>query len=346
MKDKTVIISDLHIDTWKADKKVLGKTKLEHFYNFLEWIEPFTERLVINGDLLEAPPQGGEDILPTHYELTSRLLDLSNTVKIYYFVGNHDISFWGLKVRDFHNINIHYPRYPKVYLDFGPPDNKSYIYFEHGHFYDPVLSLYLFNTMKSLKPVGIFQRLKRLFYKIFKPAEIKKLQAKKGIDAGTLNKAVIRASQKRDPDTGAKILPLGYHELESFWSKAKTLAWKIFTPFVNKYLKPFAWTDAAQEVFENFCTEHPKMNIIAIIFGHTHLPDEAEITYKNKKALYLNSGDWAEPSLEKDPDTHHSSFIVVDKNGEFERDARGKVVREFITESLERSSLKKEPLHV
>ena len=65
------------------------------------------------------------------------------------------------------------------------------------------------------------------------------------------------------------------------------------------------------------------------------MPDEQELVFGDEKSLYLNSGDWCEPVLKQDPDTHHSSFMVLDKDGNPERDDNGKAVRDYIAEVAE-----------
>lgn len=89
-RDKTIVVSDLHVDTWDG-KVVNGKDKLEHFFDFLEWIEPFTETFVINGDLFDAPPKG-DSIIPTYEKIVMRLLEFAKGKNFYYFIGNHDIG--------------------------------------------------------------------------------------------------------------------------------------------------------------------------------------------------------------------------------------------------------------
>ena len=330
-KDKTVVVSDLHIDTWN-DKKFYGKTKLQHFFDFLQWIEPVTATFVINGDLFDAPPPKNTDILPTYETVISGLIELAATTEVYYFIGNHDIGLWGLRVGDYRNLHVVYPYYPHLHIK-AVSQNNHYLYFEHGHFYDPVLSLYVHQMVQGVYPKVSLARIKKFLYRLLGRRQAHaKLVVEQAIDAGTLNHAALRASQRRDPRTGEKTHPLGTRAWQDYWQNLQTSVWKVLAPLVTEYYTPLNWQNAAQAVFERFCREYPDMEIKAVIFGHTHLPDEQELLFGDRQAVYLNSGDWSEPVLDKDPDTHHSSFIIFDAEGRPERDAGRNAVRDYISE--------------
>ncbi len=334
-KDKIVVVSDLHVDTWKDDVKFFGKTKLEHFMDFLDWIEPFTATFVINGDLFDAPPPNDSNLLPNYERVIQRLTRLAKNSKLYYFIGNHDIGLFGLKVKDFRNVDINYVYYPHLFLKVGPKNNQ-YIYLEHGHFYDPVLNLYIYDMIKLVHPkqLKLLSSLKQLLYKILGKKELeRKLIRERRLEISAINKTAARAAQRRDPRTGEKTQPIGTFDWREHWQDVETFLWKKLGPLVDRFYKPFNWREAAGDVFEDFLQEYPEKEIKAITFGHTHMPDEHLIVKGNRQALYLNSGDWSEPVFKKDPDTHHASFIIFDKNGEVERDKNKKAVRDFIEEN-------------
>lgn len=328
-KDKTVVISDLHIDTWSRDNKISGKTKFAHFIDFLNWIKPFTARLIINGDLVDAPPPKGHDIFPTYHNIFQSLINLTKSMEVYYFIGNHDIGLWGLKVKDFNKLNIAYVSYPRLYIKF---EDNSYVYVEHGHTYDPVLSLYIYEAVKSINPRGgILNRIKNIFNRLRGKKESKDSIFDRESDITALNRVVVRASQRRDL-AGNKTQPNGVYNWQDYWQNVETWLWKKLTPLINTYYKPFNWKEAADDIFEKYAEDYQNVELKGIILGHTHQPDEHVIDAGRKKGFYLNSGDWSEPFHEKDPDTHHSSFIILDKFGEPERDKDGNAVRDFIVE--------------
>lgn len=331
VKDKTVIVSDLHIDTWNNSNKIAGRSKMNHFLDFLEWIEPFTCRFIINGDLLDAPARDNGYLLPDHHKMVSKLVSLTSNMKVFYFVGNHDISFWGLKVNNFRNLHVMYPYYPYVYICSDPFDhradnyrNKSFIHIEHGHFHDPVLNLYIQNMVQSSYPrKGLIEKLKRILSIGGEEHQ--------GLDIGSLNHVAVMAAQRRDA-RGNKVQPLGVNRPGMYDHIEKSL-WKKMAPLVAKYYTPYNWREKARETLERFYKDYPSMNIKAIVFGHTHVPDEHVITYKDRSALYLNSGDWNEPTWSEDPDTHHASFVILDANGNPVRGPEGNAVRDWIAEN-------------
>lgn len=333
-KDKVVVISDLHADTWSDDKNIFGKTKLEHFFDFLDWIEPFASTLVINGDLLDAPPAPNTDILPTYEKVILRLAKLAQGTRLYYFIGNHDIGCWGLKLTNFMNIDIAYSRYPHLIVQPHAAGDTGFLYFEHGHFYDPVLNLYIHNAVTGMNPFNAFSRFKDKLRGLFGSEQAKNERLLKRAEGlAYINYDVLRAAQRRDPKKPGHRQSLGIQNRPESWEDLETYLWKRFEPLITEYYTPFHWQRSAQRVFTNFCRDHADAEIKAIIFGHTHMPDEKVLTCDGRRSLYLNSGDWAEPVLEKEPDTHHASFIVFDNSGEPERDPRGRAVRDFLLEN-------------
>ena len=338
VKDKTVIVSDLHIDTWNQTKQFNGKTKQQHFFAFLDWITPFTATFIINGDLFDAPPGKGKDLWPTHEEVLTRLSLLAQDTNLYYFIGNHDLGLWGLRIKKLWNLKISYPCCPELSIQTEAVTEEAYIYFEHGHNYDPALTLYIRNAVKSMVPLGFIWKFKevmsRLKFRFFSRADARKAPSILGPDPTALQGAVLRAAQRRHPDTGEKTGPLGlsWHlDIKS----VKRWLWRKVGPLIQRYYTPLNWGEAADHVFKNFCEQHPDKKIKLIVFGHTHVPDEQELVFDDEKSLYLNSGDWCEPVLKQDPETHHSSFIVLDKDGKPERDSHGEAVRDYITEVAE-----------
>ncbi len=341
-RDKTIVVSDLHVDTW-AGKYVNGETKLEHFLRFLNWIEPFTETFVINGDLFDAPPIG-ETIIPTYEKVIQELLNFAKGKNCYYFIGNHDIGMWGLRVKGFKNVegleNLHviYPYNMHAYVELGnkkdPDTRPKYIYFEHGHYFDPALSLNIYNAAKSITAGSsgwsiFFMNIGNFLRMIFR------LTPKIEADAGATTIKTMRAAQKRAPD-GKQVQELGINN-NTISPQITSAIWKRIAKWLTKDVTPDHWRDSAERMFQKYVDKYnPETDkeIAAIIFGHTHVPSTKEewFTYKNRSAFYLNSGDWAEAVLDKDLGTHHSNFIIFNSDGAIEPGPNGEPVRDFIKE--------------
>src|SRR5574340_587418 len=102
IKDGTIVVSDLHADTWTDRKLNTGKTKRDHFFHLLDWCERVGIReLVINGDLLDLPPWQGQESFTAGpsvaRDVIERLVDLGKRIPITYVIGNHDIGISGFR---------------------------------------------------------------------------------------------------------------------------------------------------------------------------------------------------------------------------------------------------------
>lgn len=294
-KTNTIIISDLHIDTWNHLAKFKGKTKDEHFLDFLEEKEITTRFLYIVGDLLDLPPRRGRDAFPTGGvvdRVLARLIELSREPDTFvvYLIGNHDIGLSGLRV----NRNFEMPwmgriaiSYPSIH--FSTP--KGGILLEHGHFYDPSLAIYA----KDLLWTTYFGAARE--------------QPFVHISSG-----LVRSLQRRDSVTGKKIWKPG--ELKPIprpprgcRAQIKELIQRLIRrspAIVEEIYKPLQWQNAAKEVLR----KHNKgvssgERARAVVFGHTHRPDKY---IWDTGEQYFNSGDWS-------GDTPHSTYLEVDKDG-------------------------------
>ena len=331
VRDKTVVVSDLHVDTWKEEK-------FGHFYKFLEEIGPETKTFVINGDLFDAPPMG-DTVIPRFGEFINKLYKFAKGKNVYYFIGNHDLGIWGLRIKGIpsiqglENFHIIYPYNLHTYVKLETKEGDKYIYFEHGHYFDPALSLYILNVAKSITPgSNIFSRFFinivnfiRMFFG--RPPKL-------SIDPGAASTKVIRAGQRRDGEGNQK-QELGIKG-NNISPNFKSAIWKYIGKLLAKKTTPEHWKNSAQDLFQQFHNvKDQKKELAAIIFGHTHVPSTKEewLVYSGNRALYLNSGDWAEPVLDKDLDTHHSNFIIFDGEGNIEKGPNGEPVRDYIKES-------------
>lgn len=342
-KDKTIVISDLHIETWK-NHQVNGKPKIDYFTEFIEQVvKPEAANLVINGDILDAPPAEDEDVLPMYREVIELLVKLTATINVYYFVGNHDIGLWGLSVRDYqpmsglNKLNIIYPREPRLIVQPHDGNDKVFLYFEHGHFYDPVLGIYVAKVAGQTYPPIL--RLRSFLYRLFGLRKrSSELLRRRRVTAGQVTRDVFRAAQRRDKE-GAKTKPNGLSSAGStnWWTALRN--WLAGRP--TEIYREVHWREAAGDVFAQLCVSYPKVEVKAVVFGHTHIADCAKISNEGKDTLYLNSGDWSGPTPEMGDYTDNSSFIVfdrygnvLDRDGNVIADPDKQAVRDFISESV------------
>jgi predicted MPP superfamily phosphohydrolase len=112
MKDKTIIVSDLHIGS--------GESHIAKFVEFLETIEYDT--IIFNGDIFELLYYH-KDKMKEHWQYVTKIRKLIKGKKVYYLPGNHDkwclllIPFgflFGIKIRK----RIHYKGYIIEHGDF------------------------------------------------------------------------------------------------------------------------------------------------------------------------------------------------------------------------------------
>jgi hypothetical protein len=154
-------------------------------------------------------------------------------------------------------------------------------------------------------------------------------------EAGLLNQRLFLANQRRNPGTGDRNQPLGvvsaddgifrkWKENGELWSMLqKEVTKQVWINITENRGIKVLYPEAAQKVFTKLCEEQPDWEIKAVVFGHTHLPHAARLSYNEgpveKKGLYLNAGDWYEAGEEwKELDRHHANFIVFGPDGEIE----------------------------
>jgi UDP-2,3-diacylglucosamine pyrophosphatase LpxH len=366
-RDKMVVVSDLHADTWLEDEIVphTDKAKREHFKDFLEEVvKPQAHTLVINGDIFDSPCKDGRYLLPYHSALLAQLLKFLKDTRVYYFVGNHDLGLFGLSVNNFDNLTVVYPSGQATALedkcievDPSRPDGPR-VYFDHGHIYDPFLGKYIFDLMRVTKPPGAvrasLKQIKPMFLSLIGRHDQAQLartkqHEKDQAQAHALNMRSFQVNQRRDPGTGARRLPPGLvtannGSVKDRWKKeAVGFGWPIAEDrVINKF-----YPQAARRVFDQICGDRPDWPVAAGVFGHTHIPWAEELVYEREAsrqtAWYLNSGDWSEPTKGwKDLRRHHASFIVLGPDGRPVPAPTGKrryrnteLVRDWILENYE-----------
>jgi len=282
-----LILSDLHIDTWSDAKPISGKTKLEHFLDFLTAKAVTTRSLYIIGDLLDLPPDRGCDALPTQQKVVEQaiaaLLDFCrNLEEVHYIVGNHDIGISGLRV----NQDLSVPwlgRLHVTYPNMLAATVRGLVLIEHGHFYDPSLMIYAKDLLGATYYGSIREKQPSVTYAC----------------------GLIRALQRRDPASGKPqaqpAQPLAVAEKGWFGRWIDRLS-RRRSPMIEDFFKPLHWREAAREAQSKFSGD---WRPYAIIFGHTHRPDQFDW---DDGTRYFNCGDWA-------ADTPHGSYLEIDSRG-------------------------------
>lgn len=311
MPNHTIIISDLHIDDW-TDRKIRGKTRMQHFFEFLAWCEQEdVGELIINGDLMDMPPYKGQCVFqpapcdpenqPASTECISRpvverLLEYGSKRKITYVFGNHDIGLSGFRCEGPNNIAglqsacFSYPNYRFQVAG-------TAVLVEHGHFYDPFLYLYLRDlAQRTYMPWQLddfdwgMQRRDPETGKRAEPGLPDNLEPRIQMDYGNNAYQTVTESMlvDREHTTVQSVLD---------WSKdfADNIKEALAKPFKREI-----WWAAALYKMNEFVQEgnHPRR--LFQLFGHTHRPFVGEsskghgIDQNGVECFYLNSGGWTE----------------------------------------------------
>lgn len=243
---------------------------------------------------MDLPPERGGDAFPSNGAVNrtvEALWDLTNDpdMSVTFIVGNHDIGVSGLRINsDFTlpwlgRLAIVYPK-----LDIETP--KGMILTEHGHFYDPSLTLYAGDLLLST------------YF-----GEVRELPAV------TVSSGLARNLQRRDADTGEKIWEPGV--LKSI-PRPKRGCRDIGRSLVEKFMRSTPpevkdtfridhWRDAAGSVLTGYNAGQGNKKAYAIFFGHTHVPDVHTFENGNR---YFNTGDWC-------GDTPHSTYLIIHGDG-------------------------------
>ncbi|HEX9533017.1 MAG TPA: metallophosphoesterase [bacterium] len=279
-----VVVSDLHVDTW--DRAPGGRGKREGaFFDFLRTIERTTMEVFINGDLLDAPPNPEDtwqregfalkgSILPKYENVLAELGALNNKapipVPVTALYGNHDMGTSGLRydlVKRPHllqRFRVPYNKswYPNVILgvpsDLANEGQEDYrFYVDHGHFYDPVLLLYLRHF--------VFAVLRR--------------------DLRRAMTTLVLSGQRRSSEQ--QVIP----QSGLVASKPITTDQKI-----GHWLVKYRWRWKARRILAMRSHEEVRQGnrpLAGALFGHTHLPDRYTYRTGGAKGLtYVNTGDW------------------------------------------------------
>jgi len=295
-----VVVSDLHVDTWNRARE--GREKREtSFFDFLRTIERSTMELIINGDLLDAPPNPHDlwegdgialrgSILPKYEGIFAQFGGLNNmeplAVPVTILYGNHDMAASGLRYdldkrpHLLHMFRVPFNKswYPNTILAVpvgvkpeGQEDFRFYV--DHGHFYDPALLLYLRDFLFAVLRRDLRQAMTTLVLAGQRRSSEHHVIPRSGLVAG-------------DPVT--------------------------IDQKVGRWLVRYRWRWKARQVLiERNEDELGRGNraLTGALFGHTHLPDR--YTYRTGRAkgmTYINTGDWM-------GDTGHGTYTIITQDG-------------------------------
>jgi len=295
-----LIVSDLHVDTW--DRAREGRQERESaFSDFLRAIGRSTMELIINGDLLDAPPNPEDvwygdgfalsgSILPKYEGILAQFGGLNNMdpvpVPVTILYGNHDMAASGLRYdlekrpHLLHLFRVPFTKswYPNVILAVpvgvkkeGQEDFRFYV--DHGHFYDPALLLYLRDFLFAVLRRDLRQAMTSLVISGQRRSSMLHVIPRSGLVASA---------------------PVTIDQRIGHWLVRYRWRWK-----------------ARQVLIERNQDELKQGNrpLTGALFGHTHLPDR--YTYRTGRAkgmTYINTGDWM-------GDTGHGTYTIITQDG-------------------------------
>ncbi len=298
---ETFVISDLHIDTWHKVPLINGKTREQHFGDFLDTIVRSALELYINGDLVDMPPNPLEEwrtpdglhtlrqsLLPKYAPIFAKLADFNagaQPTMTMYMAGNHDMAASGIRYL------LHHLYYllPGVKLPFqsvwygnfvislpyteDPSKAKFRFFMEHGHYHDPVLILYLLQFV-----VGVVSS---------------NLQA--AMDSLAVGGQRRSSPKDLPPPPGITVQPVPAGQ----------------EPFMHRVVK-WRWRWKARRqlgVMNRQFMQAGEEPLDGILMGHTHLPDFYVFRQGAVRGkLYVNTGDWS-------GDSGHATYAVITEDG-------------------------------
>lgn len=313
---RKILVSDLHIDTW-TDRKIreTGKTKEEHFYDFLSWCEDAQiDEFIINGDILDLPPVDGE-AFPANKPIVSavitRLLDFATKVPVTYVYGNHDIGISGLQSQDgrqaafLGNTLLYYPVYR-----FSPTPETT-ILVSHGHLADPFLALYVKSVLRNTYFLPDISRLTLALQRKRPdhPGPFPVVGTLPSINVASGENAYKAVLRQQQPLRSAKVKI-------SLWDRIKNAFGCALAPATREVF----WQNALDEMQQFIDDQHGKGGFrnLYLIYGHTHAADarvEHPLVYQGVVCRYLNSGTWTEGNAPGAEIVDQGWYVDIRENG-------------------------------
>jgi UDP-2,3-diacylglucosamine pyrophosphatase LpxH len=299
-RGETFVISDLHIDTWHKLPSIDGKSREQHFREFVRTIKSSALELYINGDLVDMPPHPGEEwtspegvhlrqsLLPKYASIFAELADFNaggEPTMTMYMAGNHDMAASGVRYLLHHLYDL----LPGAKLPFqtvwyghfiislpytaDPPKAPFRYFLEHGHYHDPVLVLYLLQFV-----VGVVSS-----------------NLKAAMDSLTVGGQRRTSPTSMPPPPGVRV-EARREEKETFERRVVKWRWRWKARRQLGRVSRLA-IRAGQEPLDG------------ILMGHTHTPDFYVFRLGGVRGkVYVNSGDWS-------GDTGHATYVVITEDG-------------------------------
>jgi UDP-2,3-diacylglucosamine pyrophosphatase LpxH len=299
-----VMLSDLHMDTW--DRAPEGRPERERrFLEFLRAMQPSTMELIINGDLVDAPPSPDDtwegdgviirgSLLPKYEGIIAALAELNNSspvpLPVTILYGNHDMAASGLrydlnKRPLLRRVRVPFTTswYPNIILGVpgmsGIPAGRTpagrephRFYIDHGHFYDPALLLYLRSFVVSALRADLRRAMTTL----------------------------VVSGQRRAPDTDIPRRGLVAGEPRTRGEK------------LTHWLVRYRWRWKARRVLIERNRHEIRQRhrpLTGAAFGHTHLPDLYIFRSGAARGMtYVNTGDW-------NADSGHGTYTIITQDG-------------------------------
>ncbi|MFB3882369.1 MAG: metallophosphoesterase [Armatimonadota bacterium] len=306
---RTIIVSDLHVDTWEDELYGQGsrrKTKLDHWRDLLDWCAARNADLVINGDLMDAPPYQGDRCFTTGPArgAVEALLAYAKDNRVTYIYGNHDIGVSGLRcpagegIAALRQTGLWYPRYTLTIAG-------SVVLLEHGHFYDPALILYMRDLAKRTYLPSHFEAF-QLVQQRRDPQTGERIQhpgvappttvdLSRGVENNVYGAIQVTDFESPTPEPEKRTARSFLDWLGTAEAARNLLDWfrRRIVPKAAKEVKHYLWWPAAQGIFRNYLSKPgPKPMTLYCVMGHTHVPDTGETTVADVPCTYLNSGTW------------------------------------------------------
>jgi UDP-2,3-diacylglucosamine pyrophosphatase LpxH len=314
-----IIVSDLHVETWTDEPYGNGlrrKPKPGHWCEFLDWCEQKQiDRLIINGDLMDAPPYDGDVSFTSAIarQAVERLLKYAAKRAVTYIYGNHDIGISGLRcaggsgLAALERVNLYYPG--SVLETDG-----STLLIQHGYLYDPALILYLKDLDVRTYLVSHFQAFEWVEQRR-NPNTGKQVQP-----AGVASPATIGLADEpqRNIYYGVqrteKLAPPSLQDLNAARDFIQGLKHGVVAA-VGMSVKHVIWREAARSVFGDYLSQGTaERPVIYCIMGHTHVPDSQDWAIQGKQCIYLNSGTWVGSGDDLE-DRQHATYLDVREDG-------------------------------
>jgi UDP-2,3-diacylglucosamine pyrophosphatase LpxH len=316
---RSVIVSDLHVETWTDEPFGEGprrKSKLAHWCDFLDWCDEVgIDELIVNGDLMDAPPYRGSICFTsaTVRQAVEKLLWYAARRTVTYIYGNHDIGISGVRCASttslmaLRNVNLYYPGYV-LHTD------TSTVLVQHGHLFDPALLLYLKDLNVRTYLMSDFQAFQWVQQRRDRHT------GEHVVEAGVASPAAIGMS----PETTENVYyAIKLADTTAPPSPEETSAARRFLQGLRRgivknvggLVKHHLWWEAAKDVFRDYLSQDTvDRPTIYCVMGHTHVPDTGETEMQGKRCLYFNSGTWTSAG-EGVEDRQHATYLDVREDG-------------------------------